>query len=289
MYKDRLITLLSKEKKIHGYITVAKDSARALQNNHRMNIVSTALFSRALASCILLSGNLKNDKDSLSLSWNCSGPARSIYVEANGEGKVRGYIGENNLTLIEKSISGDSILAEPYIGFGDLTLRRDSAYSKTPYSSVTVIETGEIASDISIHLEQSMQIESALKIGLSIDNENNIEICGGLLFMAMPGCKKEDIDILHKVFEEIGSLTELLKISDDNFSSVIDLFKPLGMEIISERRISFSCGCNENKIKNVLKSLKKEDIAEYYNDENKIEANCQYCGRKYIFNETNLE
>ena len=262
MHEDYLITLLSKEKKIHGYIAVLKNSAIAIQKSHSMNIISSAIFSRALVGGVLLSGNLKNTHDSLSLRWNCNGPVKSIFVEANANGEVKGYIGENNLQLIEKSVLGNTILSEPYIGFGELTLTRHSDFSKVPYNSLTVIETGEIAEDISIHLQQSLQIESALKIGLSIDNNNNIETCGGILFMAMPNCSNEEIKTLHKAFDEVVSLTDILKKSDDNLNSIIEHFKPLDLEIISKRNINFYCNCNMSKIKKILKSLKKEDLQE---------------------------
>ena len=289
MPEDYLITLLSNEKKIHGYIAILKNTAISLQKSHSMNIISSAIFSRALVGGVLLSGNLKNKCDTLSLRWNCNGPAKSIFIEANGNGEVKGYIGENNLKLIEKSISDNSILSEPYIGFGELTFTRNSSFSKAPYNSLTVIETGEIAEDISLHLQQSLQIESALKIGLAIDNNNNIETCGGILFMAMPNCTNEEIKALKKAFDGVVSLTDILKKSDDNLNSIIEHFKPLDLEIISKRNINFYCNCNILKIKNILKSLKKEDLQEYLSETGKIEASCQYCGKKYFFNESNLE
>ena len=173
-----------------------------------MNIISSAIFGRALTSAVLLSGNLKHSFDNLSLKWSCSGDAKSIFVEVCGDGRVKGYIGENNLQLIERSLKDDSILSEPYIGFGDITLTLNSQSYKAPYSSVTVIETGEIAEDISLHIKQSLQIESAIKLGLLIDGKNNIDVCGGMLLLAMPDCDDKDIKLLHETFNKLSSLTD---------------------------------------------------------------------------------
>ncbi|HOV14938.1 MAG TPA: Hsp33 family molecular chaperone HslO, partial [Spirochaetota bacterium] len=252
-------------------------------------IVSSAIFSRAMVGAVLLSGNLKNSTDSLSLKWDCSGEAKNIFVEVTGNGNVKGYIGENNLKLIEKSLKNNFILSEPYIGFGEITLTRNSVFSKMPYNSLTVIETGEIAEDLSLHIKQSLQIESAIKIGLSIDSSNNIETCGGVLFMAMPNCSNEEIDLLHKTFNELESLTDLLMNTNNDLEQIEKYFAPLDLQSISTRAINFNCNCNILKIKNILKSLKKEDLQDYLSESGKIEASCQYCGKKYIFNETNLE
>lgn len=289
MSEDYLITLLSKEKNIHGYIATVTNTAREIQQSHNMNIISSAIFSRALTAAVLLSGNLKNDHDTLSLKWECNGPAKNIFVEITGKGNVKGYIGENNLPLIEKSIFNDTILSEPYIGFGELYLTRSSFTGTRPYNSVTVIETGEIAEDVSLHLHQSLQVESALKIGLSIDRNNNIETCGGILFMAMPNCSNEEIEILHRSFNDILSLTDLLKDSKENLNTIKNYFEPLELEIISIKKITFFCNCNVMKIKNIMKSLKKDELDEYLNDKGNFEATCQYCGKKYSLSKDSLE
>ena len=280
MKDDFLITTISKNKNVHGYYASIKNSLKDAQKRHDMNIISSSIYSRAMISTGLLSGNLKNKSDYLSITWNCTGPINKIYCEANYEGNIRGYVGETNLQFINDSIYEDNIKAEPYIGFGEIIVSRNSFDDRPPYNSVIVIETGEIAQDISLYLDQVLQIQSALKIGFSIDKFNNIEAAGGVLFMAMPGASKSELLDVYHTFESIGSLTGILK---ENVSDVNMQFKRLGLDIINIKNIKFRCTCNQSTIKDILKGLSKKELEKYIINSDKIEVACQYCAKKYSF------
>ena len=159
---------MSKNKNVHGYYVNIKNSLKDAQKRHNMNIISTSIFSRAMIATSLLSGNLKNQSDYLSIAWDCTGPIGKIFCEANYEGNIRGYIGKTDLQFINDTIFENNIKAEPYIGFGEIIVSRNSFDNRPPYNSVVVIETGEIAQDISLYLDQVLQIQSALKIGFSV-------------------------------------------------------------------------------------------------------------------------
>ena len=276
---DFLITTLSKNKNIHGYFTSIKNSVTALKNSHRMNIIAATIFSRAMVGTTLLSGNLKNQPDYLSTAWNCTGLVKKIYTEATYQGIIRGFIEEPNPAFIEGSVYEGSIKAEPYIGFGEIIISRNSFDNRPPYNSVVVIETGEIAQDISIYLDQGLQIQSALKIGFSANKENEIEACGGLLLMAMPGADEYELNDVYHAFESLGSLTDILLEEDAKVNS---MFNKLGLEIVNSKAIKFGCRCNEENIIEILKSLGKDEIQRFIIDDKNVEVECQYCGRKYV-------
>lgn len=279
--KDILITTLSKDKKIHGYFCNIKNTTTHAQQAHGLNIISTAVLCRAMAASTLLSGNLKNKSDVLALNWNCTGPVGKIAAEISFEGKIRGYVGEKNLDFIEDSISPEKgITTEPYIGFGELIVSRYTFDNRAPYNSVTIIETGEIAQDISLYLDQSLQIQSALNLGLSIDKTNKIESCGGLLLMAMPGADIEDLEKIYDSFNALGSLTDIL---NHDMKKINDLFETLHLEIINSKEITYNCNCNRTKIHNVLKGLSNDELKEYITKNNVIEVDCQYCSKRYSF------
>lgn len=280
MKNDFLITTISKSKNIHGYYARIKSSLNEAQNKHKMNIISTTIFSRAMIATTLLSGNLKNKRDYLSVFWNCTGPVKKIFCEANYEGNIRGYIGEPNLQFIKDSTDDINIKAEPYLGFGEIVVARNSFDDRPPYNSVIVIETGEIAQDISLYLDQALQIQSALKIGFSINNSNEIEAAGGILFMALPGASESELMDVYHAFDSIGSITDVLK---SGASEVNKQFEKLGLEIINTKNIRFQCTCSNNRIKEILKGLNKKELEKYTVDLNKIEVACQYCAKKYNF------
>ena len=89
---DRIINAMTKSKNIQGFIALTRDSVKAGAAGHKMNIISECIFARALTAGVLLGGNLKNEGDKLILSWNCTGPAKKIVIEASSNGEVRGFI-----------------------------------------------------------------------------------------------------------------------------------------------------------------------------------------------------
>ncbi|HPY88644.1 MAG TPA: Hsp33 family molecular chaperone HslO [Spirochaetota bacterium] len=280
---DKLITAISKDGKIHGYVLLIRDTARIIQEKHKMNIISSSIFLRALAGGALLSGSLKNRDDRLILTWSCTGPVKKIVVDVNYQGEIRGYIEEPNLQFIEGSLVDGSIVAEPYIGFGEFNLSRISAGIGIPYHSVTAIETGEIAQDLSIYLNQSLQIESCINIGLSISEKNEIEVCGGALLMALPGASDEEKKIIGDKFNEISSLTGLLKDNEENTFDI--LLNKFDLDFVSEKEIKFNCSCTDEIIRKLINSLNEKEKNEYRLADNKISVVCQYCNKEYLFDD----
>jgi len=278
--EDFLLTTISTSNNIHGYFCKIKKSLTEIQKKHSLNIISSTIFSRAMAATVLLSGNLKNRNDYITVIWQCTGDAGKIFCEAFYDGSIRGYIKEKNLSLIETSMKDNFIYSEPYIGFGELKVMRTTFDDRAPYSSVVSIETGEIAQDISLYLDQAFQIQSALKLGLSISRENEIESAGGLLLMAMPGATKEELNNIYDSFNSLGSLTEILKKGNKEINN---LFQKLGLEIISIKKIFHKCSCNRLKIFGIIKKLDKEELKKFITEGTKLEVECQYCSEKYMF------
>lgn len=285
--RDFLYILMSKNKNINGYICHLNNTANELKKIHGYNIIANAIILRALSSGVLLSGNLKNKKDELILKWECTGDIKSIFVKVDYEGRVVGNLGNPDISLIEESIVNNTVLSEPYIGFGELIVIRNTYDGRAPYNSVTSIETGEIADDISRFIKQSLQIDSAIKIGLSIDRENNIEACGGFLLMAMPDADEKDIKEIHDKFNSIESFTELLRNTDaDDFKKILDKFE---LDIISKREIRYECRCSKGAVLDLLVKLKPEVFTSFIQDDGKISAACEYCNKVYVFDPKEVE
>ena len=274
---DFIITAISQKGNLVGYFTSIKNCATQVQTAHQMNNVSTAVFARALTASILLSGNLKNPDDRLAMTWDCNGPVKKLCIETDGAGNIRGFIENSQLEFIERSVQDGEFSTEPYIGFGELNVSRETGNS-APYQSVVVIETGEIAQDLSLFLEQSLQIQSAVNIALSVDKNNQILCAGGLMLMGLPGVTEEEIKNMYDEFQKITNLTDIL-CKDEQ--AIFEMFNSLDMDIIGTRSVQFNCKCSSDKVKNVLKSLKPEDLQEFLSENGCYETSCRYCGAQY--------
>lgn len=281
---DFIITAVSQKGNLVGYFTSVKNCAKQIQAAHTMNNISTMVFARALSAAVLLSGNLKNPDDRLAMSWDCTGPVKKLCIETDGCGNIRGFIDNAQLEFIERSVQNGEFSTEPYIGFGELTVSRETG-SSAPYQSIVVIETGEIAQDLSLFLEQSLQIQSTVNIGLSVDKNNTIVCAGGLMLMGLPGVTAQEINELYNAFQKITNLTDVL-CKDEQ--TVLELFNSLNMDIVGNRSVQFHCKCSAEKVKSILKSLKPENLQEFLSKENCYETSCKYCGAQYKITQEEL-
>ncbi len=276
-----LITLLSENSKIHGYFCTISDLADEIGILQELSPVSKAVFLRVMVAGTLLSGNLKNPEDILTLKWDCTGPASHIVFQIDGSGSCKGTIGNRNLMLAEGLSEKGAFKTEPYIGFGEFTVSRRLHRSSRDYNSVGVIETGEIAQDITRFLRDSLQVDSGLKIGLNIKPDNTTAGAGGILFMAMPGASDNDIDRLEELTDSIESMTEF--VTADGLFKIEDFAKKHGFFIVSSREITYKCGCSDKKIIAALSGLKTEEFAEYITEDGTITCRCEYCNKQYKF------
>ena len=53
------------------------------------------------------------------------------------------------------------------------------------------------------------------------------------------------------------------------------------MEILDEYEVNYACPCSKKRVKRALTSLPADEILQIANEEGKMEAKCQYCGRMY--------
>ena len=103
--------------------------------------------------------------------------------------------------------------------------------------------------------------------------------------MAMPGADEYELNDIYHTFESLGSLTNIL-IEED--ARVNNMFNELGLEIVNSKEIKFGCRCNEAKIIEILNGLADGEIERYIVDDNNIELECQYCGKKYVVDKRKL-
>jgi molecular chaperone Hsp33 len=98
------------------------------------------------------------------------------------------------------------------------------------------------------------------------------------MLMGLPGITEQEIKEMYEEFQKITNLTDVL-CKDEQ--AIFEMFNALNMDIIGSRNIQFNCKCNADKVKNVLKSLKTEDLQEFISENGCYETSCRYCGAQY--------
>ncbi|HNZ26330.1 MAG TPA: Hsp33 family molecular chaperone HslO, partial [Spirochaetota bacterium] len=97
------------------------------------------------------------------------------------------------------------------------------------------------------------------------------------------GASDEEKKIIGDKFNEISSLTGLLKDNEENTFDI--LLNKFDLDFVSEKEIKFNCSCTDEIIRKLINSLNEKEKNEYRLADNKISVVCQYCNKEYLFDD----
>ena len=96
------------------------------------------------------------------------------------------------------------------VGVGMMRVIKDMGL-KEPYVGTTVLQTSEIAEDLTYYFATSEQVPSSVGLGVLMNKDNTVRQAGGFIIQLMPFTDEKIIDALEKKLSEITSVTNLLE------------------------------------------------------------------------------
>lgn len=97
------------------------------------------------------------------------------------------------------------------VGRGMLAVVRSLPMSTEPYTGITKITSGEVAEDLAQYLLDSEQTQSAIALGVSINQDLGVEAAGGYLIQVLPFAEDETLAQLEANIAAAGSVTSMLE------------------------------------------------------------------------------
>lgn len=259
----------------------ATDVVREMQKLHNSFPVATSGVGKAMVGALLLASQLK-DKQQIGLLFRGNGPIKSIYAEADFEGKVRAYT--PNPQYQPESYEGGLKLSKA-LGHGTLTVARHTPFQKQPFNGTVEMVSGEIGDDIAHYLHQSHQIRSIVALGIYLDEHGKVVKAGGVIIEVMPGVEESVVELLQKNSDT--KRPSVSKIMRDG-GQPIDLLNPY-MEGIPftqlehNYEIKYFCPCSEERVIAALQVLGEADLQDMIDKKEEPEITCQMCGKPYVF------
>lgn len=255
---------------------------------HGLTKTSCAALGRLLTGASLMGAMLKSSNASLTLKVNGGGPLGTLTALSNAHGNVRGYVDHPEVELPLKP-NGKIDVGGGVGAGGRLAVMRDFG-ERDPYIGQVELVSGEIAEDITQYYAQSEQIPTVCALGVLVEKgTGEALLSGGLLIQALPGASESVLDQLEKNVEKLESVTTMLAKGmglEEMCRLALDGFQ---MEILDEFPVHYACNCSKERFSAALLTLGPEEISTLpLNGEEKAEAVCQYCGRKYYFSREEL-
>jgi len=283
MEQDRLIQGMAEGgdfRIIAAQTTHTVETARQLLD---LAPVATDALGRALTGSLLLARLLdKNVKHQyVTLRLEGDGPLGVIIAEANVAGAARGYVAN--------PVPEDQTLdVSRAIGRGMLTVVRGTPPAGKPYTSQITLEGGGVAQDLTRYLAGSEQISSAVLLGV-LNRRDGVAAAGGIVIQSFPHASEASINRIEKRIKEAPSLSTLLdKMPIENVvATVFDGCSYKQIDASFNVPLSYTCTCSAERALAPLALFTPDELREMI-EQGGTEVVCQFCGRKFRFEKTDL-
>ena len=284
---DRIMKFLAYNGRVNVVCCSSTNLVEKARKIHDLSPVVTAAFGRLLTITAIMSSEMKNEKDRLTIQMKGNGPIGSMITVADNLPRVKGYV-QNNLVDIPLNEDGKLDVGKAIGSEGYVNVIKDIGL-KDPYIGMVPIVSGEVAEDFANYFMTSEQKQTAVALGVLVD-KNGVKSSGGYIISPMPDATEEDIYNLEKNIFAAGAISKML----DQHLSLEDIAKKItgdeNIKIIQDNIIPiYQCDCSKEKMEKGLMTIGKEEIEKLINEDGKAETVCHFCNSKYQFTKTELE
>lgn len=277
---DYIVRATAANAQIRAFACTTKDMVEKARQAHNTSPVVTAALGRLMSAGAMMGSMLKGEDDLLTLQIKSGGPVQGLTVTADSKGNVKGYANVPNV-IIPANSKGKLDVAGA-VGPGFLTVIKDMGL-KEPYSGQTMLQTCEIAEDLTYYFATSEQVPSSVGLGVLMEKDNTVKCAGGFIIQLMPFTEEEVIDRLEENLKKVTSVTSLLAegLNPEELLGVV--LEGFDLEITDTSDTRFFCNCDRQRVEKALISIGKKELQEMINDGEPIEMNCHFCNTNYVF------
>ncbi len=283
---DYIVRATAGNAQIRIFAAYTKDMVEEARRRHETSPVATAALGRLMTAGAMMGSMLKGEKDLLTLRINASGPIQGITVTADSKARVKGYVGNPNVILPANKVGKLDVAGAVGIGFMDVI--KDMGL-KEPYVGQTVLQTSEIAEDLTFYFANSEQVPSSVGLGVLMSKDNTVAQAGGFIIQLMPFAEEEVIAKLEENLKEITSVTTLLAQGNTPEDLIELLCKGLDPVINDKLDTGFYCNCDKDRVEKALISIGRKELQEMIDDGEEIEMKCHFCNTAYVFSVDELK
>lgn len=277
---DYIIRATAANDQIRAFATVTTEMVETAREHHNTSPVATAALGRLLTAGAMMGSMMKGEKDVLTLQIKAGGPLQGITVTADSQGNVKGYVGNPDVCIPANSKGKLDVAGA--VGPGFLTVIKDMGL-KEPYSGQVMLQTCEIAEDLTYYFATSEQVPSAVGLGVLMNKNNTVRQAGGFIVQLMPFAEEEVISRLEQNVQKINSVTNLLEEGHTPESLLEKVLEGFEMQINEKMDTRFHCNCSKERVAKALISIGRKELNEMIQEGKPIEMNCHFCNTNYTF------
>ena len=283
---DYLVRATAAGAQIRAFACTTKGVVEAARQVHDTSPVVTAALGRLLSAGAMMGSMQKGEEDLLTLQIKGDGPMQGLLVTADSKGGVKGYANVPDVILPANALGKLDVAGA--VGHGTLSVIRDMGL-KEPYVGQTLLQTSEIAEDLTYYFASSEQVPSSVGLGVLMERDNTVRQAGGFIVQLMPFAEDAAIDRLERNLSGITSVTAMLDAGDTPEQMLGRILEGLDCQVTDTCPVAFSCNCSKERIEKVLISLGKKEIQDMIHEGREVEVNCHFCNTHHRFSVEELK
>jgi len=236
------------------------------------------LLGELLAAAALLSATVKID-GLLTLQVQSNGPLRILLAETSHDGKLRGIARMDE----EQDIEGGQLLGTE----GQLIITIDPTQGRR-YQGIVALEGDNLAKSLEGYFKQSEQLATRLWLGCEG------EVAAGFLLQELPalGEVQEEMEVDEDAWTRLTCIAETVRDDEllhlDNQELLHRLYHEETVRLFDDESLKFSCSCSKERLSTALDQMGYEQCQEIIDEQQKIRADCQFCGQHYSFGQSDI-
>ena len=283
---DYIVRATGAGAQIRAFACTARGVVETARQAHDTSPVVTAALGRLLCAGAMMGSMQKGEEDLLTLQIKGDGPMQGLLVTADSKGGVKGYANVPDVILPANALGKLDVAGA--VGHGTLSVIRDMGL-KEPYVGQTLLQTSEIAGDLTYYFASSEQVPSCVGLGVLMERDNTVRQAGGFMIQLMPFAEEAVIDRLEENLKEIQSVTALLEQGDTPQQILEKALAGLDVVFADTMPVRFWCNCSKERVEKALISLGRSQLQELIDEGEEIEVNCHFCSKKYKFSVDELK
>lgn len=286
MTEDYIVRATAADSQIRAFAITSRALVEEARRRHNTSPVVTAALGRLLSGGVMMGIMMKGEEDLLTIQIKGRGPLKGMTVTADSRGNVKGYP-EVPDVILPANEKGKLDVAGA-VGPGIMNVIKDMGL-KEPYVGQTVLQTSEIAEDLTYYFAASEQVPSAVGLGVLMEKDNTVKQAGGFIIQLMPFTEERVIARLEEKVAQVQSVTDLLEQGNTPEQLLEQLLGEFGVEVSERIPVRFSCNCSKERVTKAIISIGVTDIQEMIDEAKPVELHCHFCNTSYTFTPEELK
>ncbi|EPG65061.1 Hsp33 family molecular chaperone HslO [Leptospira wolffii] len=247
----------------------------AASNLHGFDDTGTELLARTMLSAFFLADLVKGEtKVSVQIRFYDDSEIHSVLAYSTRQGRMKATLRHRPEEDVE---SGQ--ISEENLGILKVFRWKDG---ECIYQSIVPFRNQSFEANIEAYLRDSEQVPSFLVAFVKLEGLHwKVK---GLFLQALPEARSEHIDAVREwagKVEERKAVVFAGKIRESLQSLEADWNTKL--QILEEGTPQYRCDCSEEKIKELIQNLGKEEAMDIAEEQGQIEVTCEFCNSIYRF------